>query len=454
MQPFHAVLATVLAVLNFTTAHLIMDYPVPMGLDSLNNSPLVDAKPGTAESDFPCKQRQGVYDISVMNHFKVADPITLNFTGSASHGGGTCQVAISMDKEPDYQSTWKIIQVFEGGCPTSGDGNDGTHPFSFQIPEGFPNGEATLSWSWYNRVGNREFYMNCAAITVTGGADDGQAYYDSLPDLYVINLPTSDCKSLESSCQKIPHPGKFVQRANDGGKVAQASGPSCAASAAAQTQGAQGYKTTRPSDGATTQAPSISGNNNGQYAPSSSVTTSAPTFSAPPPNYQTLSPSSGAGVSGPSSGGSGSTAAPPPPDSYGSEPGSSSSSSGSSFDSCSSEGEIVCQSPTIFGLCNHGKVAWQDVAAGTQCNEGVVQKTKRGEVEEHEAGMDMMHAKMEAEVEEAFEAGMAMGRQGMHKKTRAHGRGHAKRHVHGIRGRLGRDVWRELKVEEAVEGLE
>ncbi|GAB7361163.1 hypothetical protein MBLNU230_g1196t1 [Neophaeotheca triangularis] len=467
MLSFNTLLAAVLALLHVSTAHLIMDYPVPMGLDSLDNSPLADAKPGTPESDFPCKQRPGVYDLSIMNNFKVDDPIKLNFTGSASHGGGTCQIAVSMDKQPDYQSTWKIIQVFEGGCPVSSAGNDGTDEFSFKIPNGFPNGEATLSWTWYNRVGNREFYMNCAAITVTGGADDGQAYYNSLPDLYVVNLPTTECKSVESNCQKIPHPGQFVLRANDDGEIAAATGPSCAASAAAQTEGVQGYKTAPSDESAATQAPGVGRHNDnaptsqvpdGAYVTSAPATTSVVQTSAPT-TYPTLSPSDGQGVSSPGS--ENPTAAPTAPESSKPDPTPlPKHDKDNTNDSCTTDGAIVCNGSSQFGLCNHGKVVWQDVAPGTECNGGVVQKVKRAEpgnsaagaeAQAHEKGMRMMHEKME----QAHEEGMTMGAKGMHEHMRGHGQAHrhARKHVGTGKGGLDRAAWRELSVEEAVGGV-
>lgn len=158
---FSAIALAAVSLIAPSTAHLTMSNPVPFGADTLTTSPLANAKIGTPGSDFPCKQRPGVYDITAMNNMKVGDPQKLDFKGSASHGGGTCQIAVSMDPEPTANSTWKIIQVFEGGCPIDANGNAGTHPFTFVIPEKFPNGRATLAWTWYNRIGNREIYMNC-----------------------------------------------------------------------------------------------------------------------------------------------------------------------------------------------------------------------------------------------------------------------------------------------------
>ncbi|KAK5168086.1 uncharacterized protein LTR77_006654 [Saxophila tyrrhenica] len=271
---------------SFSNAHLIMKTPVPFGVDSLNNSPLNDAKPGTSGSDYPCKQRPGVYDITKMNHIAVDTPTEMSFEGSASHGGGTCQIAITKDKEPTANSTFKIIQVFEGGCPVSSDGNGGTHPFSFSIPKDFPNGVMTLTWLWYNRIGNREAYQNCAPITVTGGSDNDD-YFDSLPNMYLINLPTSECQSTQdyaSNSVKIPHPGQFFMQEPAGQDIAPASGPQCAASAAAMTEGVSGYKASPiiTTNGAAYSAPGGAAAPEPSAAPSGSYGGSAAQPSAAP----------------------------------------------------------------------------------------------------------------------------------------------------------------------------
>ncbi|KAK4505127.1 hypothetical protein PRZ48_003090 [Zasmidium cellare] len=43
-------------------------------------------------------------------------------------------------------------------------------------------------------------------------------------------------------------------------------------------------------------------------------------------------------------------------------------------DSCPVNGNVVCKpnDPTKFGLCNWGKVVWQDVAKGTECHNGTI----------------------------------------------------------------------------------
>ena len=253
--------AAIALLANTASAHLIMQKPVPFGVDSLDNSPLEDAFPG----NYPCKQRTGVYDITTMNFMKVGDPQELSFEGSASHGGGTCQIAVSLDTEPTPNSTFKIIQVFEGGCPVSSDGNTGTHPFTFTIPEGFPNGVSTMAWFWNNRVGNREAYMNCAPITVSGGSDSLD-YYDSLPNLFLANLPSSECEVPESASLKVPNGGQFVLQAPQESLIAP-SGPKCSAYAASQTEGVKGYQSATKANIAAYKAPAGAAGSTGKPEP-------------------------------------------------------------------------------------------------------------------------------------------------------------------------------------------
>ncbi|KAK3708924.1 hypothetical protein LTR37_011254 [Vermiconidia calcicola] len=393
---FATIAATTLAVVGLGNAHLIMKHPVPYGVDTLDNSPLHDAKPGTGESDYPCKQRPGVYDITKMNNMAVGEPQLLDFEGTASHGGGTCQIAVTLDKEPDYNSQFKIIQVFEGGCPTSSDGT--TESFTFKIPEGFPNGQATLAWSWYNMIGNREMYMNCAPITVTGGSDS-QDYYNSLPNMYVIAMPTSECTTSQDGGSQsviIPNPGQFITKKTAGQFIGKASGTGCAAAAAAQLNGVTGYKgsggdaappaggsSAAPSSYAPSGAPSAGPSGApssapggysaapssaaagpsgmvSSYAPAPSSAAAAPSSAAGGSAYPSMVPSSGAGVAPSSAVASGyATAAP---------------SAAPSGGACSSSGMGCSSDGTKFGLCANGQMVWQPVAPGTSCRNGQIVK--------------------------------------------------------------------------------
>lgn len=70
-----------------------------------------------------------------------------------------------------------VIHSIEGGCPTSSAGNIGEDAgaldpttFEYSVPQGIAPGQYALAWTWFNKVGNREMYMNCAPIVVTGGS--------------------------------------------------------------------------------------------------------------------------------------------------------------------------------------------------------------------------------------------------------------------------------------------
>jgi hypothetical protein len=106
------------AILSSSVAHMILDSPVPYGRPTLNNSPL-----DGAGSDFPCKLRAGVYDLTQMNNWTAGEPQTIRFLGSAVHGGGSCQFSMSEDLQPTKSSQWKVVLSVVGGCPANVEGN-------------------------------------------------------------------------------------------------------------------------------------------------------------------------------------------------------------------------------------------------------------------------------------------------------------------------------------------
>ena len=382
-----------MALISLSHAHLIMQEPVPYSKDTLDNSPLINAAPGTAESNFPCKLRANAFEVTQENNIKVGEPNNISWTGSASHGGGTCQLSVTLDREPSASSTFKVIASWIGGCPTSSDGNGGTHPFTWTMPPEVPNGKATFAWNWVSKLsGQPENYMNCAPITVSGGADNNDEF-DKLEDLFRVNLPSSDCGSQLSHDLEIPNPGKYVttfgstalatptgtgcaamgQASATGASNAGSSAAASATPSASQTSGGSSYDSTSSSP-VSLVFPTVSSAASSTLA--TSMTTAAPSTGASSGSNSSSSStndSDGSGSSGSDySGSSGS-------DSTGQSTGAStgvagSSSAGNSTATCTTNGAIVCNGETQFGLCNFGSVVWQDVAAGTTCQNGQVSK--------------------------------------------------------------------------------
>jgi hypothetical protein len=102
---------------------------------------------------------------------------TANFTLSAAaiktsdfnpqgsnHFGGSCQVGFSVNKG----QTFKVATTWQGNCPLRNGGQDpSTQSFDFTVPADIPAGDAVFAWTWINR--EKEFFMNCATITITNG---------------------------------------------------------------------------------------------------------------------------------------------------------------------------------------------------------------------------------------------------------------------------------------------
>ncbi|KAL8860530.1 MAG: hypothetical protein Q9198_010574, partial [Flavoplaca austrocitrina] len=170
MRSHSSILAAALALASAAQAHMKMSKPAPFGASSLNNSPLE-----ASGSDYPCKQRSGVYDPpSTKNTMAAGSQQQIELVGSAVHGGGSCQIALTKDPKPSKDSKWMVIHSVEGGCPVMAEGNqpeDDTatgNNIPYKIPDGFTAGEYVLTWTWFNRIGNREMYQNCAPVTITG----------------------------------------------------------------------------------------------------------------------------------------------------------------------------------------------------------------------------------------------------------------------------------------------
>jgi len=171
-------IAIAVAILAFcatqSSGHMIMSTPVPYGKSSLDSSPL------SSGTQYPCKQRSGVYNdegARAKNAMAIGATQQLSFAGSATHGGGSCQISLSTDKEPTKDSKFAVIKSIEGGCPGGANGGSSA-TFEYSIPSKFSYlqflqlqeeklifhidsvapGEYTLAWTWFNRIGNREIY--------------------------------------------------------------------------------------------------------------------------------------------------------------------------------------------------------------------------------------------------------------------------------------------------------
>ncbi|KAI9722981.1 MAG: hypothetical protein M1812_001430 [Candelaria pacifica] len=398
------IIAAALYFLSSVDAHMIMRTPTPFGKANLDNSPL-----DLTGKDFPCKQRPGVYDAQgASNPMPLGSSQVLSFTGSAVHGGGSCQISITYDKNPTKDSKFKVIHSIVGGCPATADGNlpenaagQGASNFTYTIPKDLPTGDAVLAWTWFNNIGNREMYMNCAPISITGATSKrarftpykrDQASFNALPDMFVANIPTTVCQT-ETGNLLFPDPGKSVEThvgesdkpkpphgpqgtgapCPGAGVSAPANGSSGSSGNAASSGSSPGAASPVPAGGSSGSSGSSSGSDMGMGGGSSAAapaaTSAAGGSSGSAPAATSAAPlvaQSSAAAAPPAASGSASSGSP--------AGGSTGASTGGTVGTCSTAdfGKSLCSPDNkMIGMCDQGgKIVWGPVASGLVCKEG------------------------------------------------------------------------------------
>ena len=196
--------------------HMEMSWPYPLHskYNPANNYENVDysmTSPLNADgSNFPCKGYQNDRPIDTVITYTAGSTYNMSLAGSATHGGGSCQLSLSYDNG----ATFRVIKSMIGGCPLAS-------TYDFTIPSYAPSGNALLAWTWQNLEGNREFYMNCAEVNIIDSSSSSksrrnrrrQAYstFDSLPYIWKANIPdVNDCTTTEEVNVVYPDPGPDV----------------------------------------------------------------------------------------------------------------------------------------------------------------------------------------------------------------------------------------------------
>ncbi|KAH6954533.1 hypothetical protein DER45DRAFT_507447 [Fusarium avenaceum] len=215
------VFATALGLAGLAQAHMEMTYPAPFkskknpyangDIDYSMTSPL-----SGSGSNFPCKGYHTLFGTAAgapTATWTAGGSYSITIEGGADHGGGSCQASLSFDRG----KTWIVIQSWIGNCPTSPSGN-----FKFALPVDTPGGNAIFAWTWFNKIGNREMYMNCAAITVKAATGTPKVALRNRPAMFVANVGNG-CGTTETKDLMFPNPGPNVSltSSNTGPPVGQ-----------------------------------------------------------------------------------------------------------------------------------------------------------------------------------------------------------------------------------------
>ena len=207
-------LAVLLAGSQLASAHMEISFPPPLRsrfntfadpatIDYTNTAPLA-----ATGANYPCKGYQvdiGTASGKSVATFNAGGAYNFTVVGGAPHGGGSCQVSLSYDKG----KTFTVIQSIVGGCPLSSN-------YPFTIPSDAPAGDAIWAWTWSNTIGNREQYMNCAAVTIGGAGAKrdvaekrATAAFSSRPSVFLANIGNG-CSTTEGKDVDFPNPGPDV----------------------------------------------------------------------------------------------------------------------------------------------------------------------------------------------------------------------------------------------------
>ncbi|RVD89492.1 uncharacterized protein DFL_000497 [Arthrobotrys flagrans] len=202
-----AVSTAIFATLRTVSGHASIIDPKPINFDQDGsyNAPLA-----RGFSNFPCKgyhtqafQEAAAWKAGEMASFTVNVPEKI-----AAHGGGSCQASISHDGGKTFQ----VLHSFIGDCPRGVVDNKAgpDQRFDFKIPEDEPAGEAIFAWTWFNTIGNREMYMNCAFVTIQN--DNPVSQPKARPPMFIGAMATDgqDCSTPERTNLQFPNPGEFV----------------------------------------------------------------------------------------------------------------------------------------------------------------------------------------------------------------------------------------------------
>jgi hypothetical protein len=179
-------------------------------------------------SNFPCHgvalPVRGGQQLTAGSSFELKLDIGAGGENNAVHGGGSCQLAVTYETTAEKirdPNNWHVVYSIQGGCPANAAGNldkavyceaagqsECINTWDVPLPKGLRSGHAILSWTWFNVIGKREMYQNCANINIIGGTGEDMG---SFPSMYVANIGHGDvCTSApERTNVAFPIPGEF-----------------------------------------------------------------------------------------------------------------------------------------------------------------------------------------------------------------------------------------------------
>lgn len=131
------------------------------------------------------------------------------------------EVALVSSHSPTIMPSPSMSKSIIGGCPIRKN-------YTFTVPNFAPaSNSALFAWTWFNKIGNREMYMNCARVSIQGSGAGSkrrrrirkkrQNSIDSLPEIYKCNIGAqgNGCIAPDNEDVQFPDPGPNVEHGQD-----------------------------------------------------------------------------------------------------------------------------------------------------------------------------------------------------------------------------------------------
>ncbi|KAJ2558991.1 hypothetical protein EV175_000548 [Coemansia sp. RSA 1933] len=166
------------ALVASVSAHMTMTDPCPRFSPSCVTEPA--ALPAGASWDYNIKDPIADDGILCKSNTPWPSPvatwtagqsITVQFLNNdAAHGGGHAQFSVSYDGGTTFAVVYEVLRYMFFTGPSDSNTPE-VLSYTFTLPTDLPNSDSVIfAWSWVNAIGNREFYMNCADVAITGSS--------------------------------------------------------------------------------------------------------------------------------------------------------------------------------------------------------------------------------------------------------------------------------------------
>ncbi|KAJ5356984.1 hypothetical protein N7517_011593 [Penicillium concentricum] len=395
------ILSGLLATVVSAHMQLSKPYPIrsPLNKDGKGEKDYSYTNPlSSSGSDYPCKG-YAKDKFEAVATWQPGSSQEMTLEGSAVHDGGSCQLALTYDQG----KTFKVIESIEGDCPIA-------KKYQFEVPSDAPSGDALFAWTWFNKVGNREMYMNCAMITIGGSSkrsaavdsvdseanqgavpklnkkptekgpnnhandqtENAKTGFSSLPELFVANVnQAGKCVTIEGQAVHFPKPGpKVIGKADGPGYKCSDHAPFLESSSGSETKSEKKPATTGTTKSEKKPATTLTSATKPEKKPATDSTSATKSEKKPTTDSATTvakAVSKIAQAFGTAAAGSGTRVV------------STEDSAKNQFSDyvggwpCHS-GDIICAPDGLsFAMCSNGKPIFMgSVAAGTICRSGVI----------------------------------------------------------------------------------